>query len=176
MQLRSLVQWQVRPRLLAVPGVARVEVFGGQTRRIEVRARPGDLSDSDLGLLDVVKAVQRSSSIAGAGFIDTPTQRVLIEPRGQALTLDQLQAGQIQSAGNAPVRIGDVSDVVDAPAPEVGDALVMGRPGVLVSVQAQYGEGVIDEARALERALDELRPQLKAQGVEVTADLDIPTP
>ena len=174
MQLRSLVQWQVRPRLLAVPGVARVEVFGGQTRRIEVRARPGDLSDSDLGLLDVVKAVQRSSSIAGAGFIDTPTQRVLIEPRGQALTLDQLQAGQIQSAGNAPVRIGDVSDVVDAPAPEVGDALVMGRPGVLVSVQAQYGEGVIDEARALERALDELRPQLKAQGVEVTADLDHP--
>ncbi len=174
MQLRSLVQWQVRPRLLAVPGVARVSVYGGQTRRIEVRARPGDLSDSDLGLLDVVRAVQRSTSIAGAGFIDTPTQRVLIEPRGQALTAAQVGAGQIQSAGNAPVRIGDVSDVVDAPAPEVGDALVMGRPGVVLAVRAQYGAGTVDEARAAQRALDELTPSLQAQGVVVTANLDRP--
>ena len=174
MRLRSLVQWEVRPRLLAVPGVARVSIYGGQTRRIEVRARPGDLSDSDLGLLDVVRAVQRSSSIAGAGFIDTPAQRVLIEPRGQALTADQVGAGQIQSAGNAPVRIGDVSDVVDAPAPQVGDALVMGRPGVVLAVQAQYGAGTVEEARAAQRALDELRPSLEAQGVVVTAGLDRP--
>ena len=174
MQLRSLVQWVVRPRLLAVPGVARVSIHGGQTRRIEVRARPGDLSDSDLGLLDVVKAVQRSTSIAGAGFIDTPTQRVLIEPRGQALTAEVIATGQIQSAGNAPVRIGDVSDVVDAPAPQVGDALVMGRPGVVLAVQAQYGAGTVGEAQALGRALDELKPALQAQGVVLTADLDRP--
>ena len=174
MQLRSVIQWEVRPRMLAAPGVARVSVYGGQTRRIEVRARPGDLSDSDLGLLDVVRAVQRSTSIAGAGFIDTPTQRVLIEPRGQALTAEQVGAGQIQSAGNAPVRIGDVSDVVDAPAPAVGDALVMGRPGVVMEVQAQYGSGPVEEAQAAQRALDELRPSLEAQGVVVTSDLDRP--
>ena len=173
-QLRSLVQWVVRPRLLAVPGVARVSVFGGQTRRIEVRARPGDLSDSDLGLLDVVKAVQRATSVTGAGFIDTPTQRVLIEPRGQALTADQVAAGQIQSAGSAPVRIGDVSDVVDAPAPAVGDALVMGRPGVVLAVQAQYGSGTVEAAKAAQHALDELRPALAAQGVTVTPDIDRP--
>ena len=174
MQLRSLVQWVVRPRLLGVPGVARVEVFGGQTRRIEVRARPGDLADSDLGLLDVVKAVQRSTSVAGAGFIDTPSQRVLIEPRGQALTAEAVAAGQIQSAGAAPVRIGDVSDVVEAPAPPTGDALVMGRPGVVLTVRGQYGSGVGEEARAAARALDELRPALAAQGVLVTANLDRP--
>ena len=174
MQLRSLVEWEVRPRLLAVPGVARVEVFGGQTRRIEVRARPADLADSDLGLLDVVKAVQRSTSVAGAGFIDTPAQRVLIEPRGQALTAEQVAAGQIQSAGAAPVRIGDVSDVVEAPAPQNGDALVMGHPGIVLSVRGQYGSGVAEEARAVARALDELRPALEAQGVLVTASLEHP--
>ena len=172
MQLRSLVQWVVRPRILAVPGIARVSVYGGQTRRIEVRARPGDLSDSDLGLLDMVKAVQRATSVAGAGFIDTPTQRVLIEPRGQALTADQVAAGQIQSAGSAPVKIGDVSDVVDAPAPAVGDALVMGRPGVMLAAEAQYGAPTVDEAKAADRALDELRPALAAQGVIVTSGLD----
>ena len=88
MALRDLVEWTVRPRLLAAPGVARISVFGGQVRRIEVRARPGDLSDSDLGFLDILNATRRATGVAGAGFIDTPTQRVLIEPHGQAETLD----------------------------------------------------------------------------------------
>ena len=171
MQLRSLVQWTVRPYLLSTPGVARVAVYGGQTRRIEVRARPGDLSDSDLGLLDVVKAVQRSTSVAGAGFIDTEVQRVLIEPNGQAATPDDIASGQIQSPGNAPVRIGDVADVVDAPAPAFGDALVGGRPAVLVAIAAQYGVNTVDETRAVERALLALKPALDAQGVSVTPGL-----
>ena len=67
MALRDLVQWTVRPRLLSAAGVARVAVYGGQTRRIEVRARPGDLSDSDLGFLDILNAVKRATrpSICG---------------------------------------------------------------------------------------------------------------
>jgi CzcA family heavy metal efflux pump len=173
MELRSLIQWQVRLRLLATPGVARVAVYGGQVRRIEVRARPGDLADSDLGLLDVVRAVQRSTSVTGAGFIDTPVQRVPIEPRGQAMTLDDIAAGQIQ-AGNSPVRIGDVADVVDAPSPALGDALIDGKPGVVVAVTGQYGVNTLDETRAVERTLAELRPALTAQGVQIRARLDRP--
>ena len=171
MKLRSVVQWMVRPYLLSVPGVARVAVYGGQTRRIEVRARPGDLSDSDLGLLDVVRAVRRSTSVAGAGFIDTDVQRVLIEPNGQAASADDIAAGQIQVSGAAPVRVGDVSDVVDAPAPASGDALIDGHPAVLVSIAAQYGINTVDETRAVERALQTLQPALAAQGVTTLSGL-----
>ena len=174
MALRSLIQWVVRPRLLSTPGVARVAIYGGEVRRIEVRARPGDLSDSDLGLLDVVRAVQRATSVAGAGFIDTPAQRVPIEPHGQALSADDVAAGQIQSPGAEPTRIGDVADVVDAAAPALGDAVIMGRPGVLVSVTGQYGVNTLDATRAVEKALAEVRPALQAQGVTVRSDLDRP--
>ena len=174
MQLRNVVQWVVRPRLLAASGVARVAVYGGAIRRVEVRARPGDLSDSDLGLLDVVHAVQRVTSIAGSGFIDTPNQRVLIAPRGQALTADEVAQGQISSPGNAPVRIADVADVTDAPTPPLGDALVMGQPGVVVGVQAQYGANTIEATRAVERALGELAPSLQAQGIVVTTGFERP--
>ena len=174
MALRDLVQWTVRPRLQTVAGVAQVSVYGGRTRRIEVRARPGDLSDSDLGFLDILNAVRRATSVAGAGFIDTPTQRVSIAPHGQALTPDDIAAGQIQTPGSAPVRIADVSDVVETAAPAFGDALIMGKPGIIVTVARQYGANTVETTRAVEAALADLRPTLLAQGVDVDVGLDRP--
>ena len=174
MRLRTLVMAVVRPRLLATAGVANVTVYGGQTRRVEIRARPGDLSDSDLGFADVLNAVQHATSVAGAGFLDTPEQRVGIDPRGQALTADDVAAGQIQVVGSAPVRISDVADVADGAAPAFGDALVMGRPGVLVSVSSQDGAGVMETTHAVEQALAGLKPTLAQQGVQMSADLDRP--
>ena len=174
MALRDVVQWTVRPRLLAAPGVARVAVYGGQIRRIEVRARPADLSDSDLGFLDILNAARRATSVAGAGFIDTDAQRVEIEPRGQALTPEDVGAGQIEVTGAAPVRIDDVADVVEAPAPASGDALIDGKPGVVVDVARQYGANALETTHAVEQALAELAPALAAQGVTVRTDLDRP--
>jgi Cu/Ag efflux pump CusA len=174
MTLRDLVQWTVRPRLLSTPGVASVAIYGGQVRRIEVRARPGDLSDSDLGFLDIVNAVRRATSVAGAGFIDTPNQRVLIEPHGQAETLDQVKDGQIQTPGSAPVRIDDVADVSEEAAPSYGDALIGGKPAVIVVVGRALGANTLDATQAVERSLAVLQPSLAAQGVTVRADLDRP--
>lgn len=175
MALRDTIDWTVRPRLLAAAGVGRVAVYGGLVRRLEVRARPGDLSDSDLGFLDVLNAVKRATSLAGAGFIDTDTQRVLIEPRGQALTEKDVGAGQIQAPGSAPVRIEDVSDVSDvSEAPAFGDALIMGKPGILVDVAKQYGANTLQATRAVEEALALMKPLLKAKGIHVQADLDRP--
>ena len=174
MALRDVVQWTVRPRLLTAPGVAEVAVYGGQTREILVKARPGDLSDSDLGFLDILRAVQRATSVTGAGFIDTDNQRVLIEPRGQTLTPDDVALGQIQTSGADPVRIGDVADVVEAPAPAFGDALIGGKPGVVVDVAGQYGANRLKTAQAVEDALAALKPALAAQGVNVRTDLDRP--
>jgi CzcA family heavy metal efflux pump len=173
MTLRDIVQWNVRPRLQTVAGAAQVSIDGGRTRRIEVRARPADLSDSDLGFLDVLNAVRRATSVAGAGFIDTPSQRVAIEPHGQALTADDIAAGQIQVPGSTPVRIGDVSDVVEAPAPSFGDALIGGKPGVILTVSRQYGANALKTTHAIEAALAELKPALAGQGVEI-AEIDRP--
>jgi Cu/Ag efflux pump CusA len=174
MALREVVQWEIRPRLLSTAGVANVTVYGGRTRRIEVRARPGDLSDSDLGFQDVIDAVRRATSVTGAGFLDTPEQRVLIDPRGQALTTDAVGAGQIQVVGNAPTRISDVADVVNAPAPALGDALIGGKPGVLIGVFSQYGASTLNTTRALQAAIDQITPGLAARGVSVTVNPDTP--
>ena len=175
MQLRDLVQWTVRPRLLAAAGVARATVYGGEMRRFEVRVRPDDLAARDLSLADMVAAVKASTGVVGGGFIDTPEQRILVDARGQAVTAADISAAPLLGAsGGVPVRIGDVADVVPAAAPDIGDAIIMGKPGVLISLSSQYGANTLDATHAVEAAPAELRPALDAQGVKVEGDLHRP--
>ncbi|MBW8812844.1 MAG: efflux RND transporter permease subunit [Caulobacterales bacterium] len=175
MQLRDLVQWTVRPRILSAAGVARATVYGGQARRLEVRVRPQDLAARDLSLDDVLAAVKASSGVSGGGYIDTPQQRILIEPRGQATSAADIAAAPLPAvAGAAPARIGDVATVVDGAGPLNGDALIMGKPGVLLSISSQYGANTLEATHAVEAALAELTPALKAQGVTVNAGLHRP--
>ena len=175
MELRDLVQWTVRPRLLSAAGVARATIYGGQVRRLEVRVRPSDLAARDLSLSDVLAAVKASTGVSGGGYIDTPQQRILIEPRGQATTAADVAAAPLPSvAGAAPASIGDVAEVVDGAGPLNGEALIMGRPGVLLSMSSQYGANTLQATHAVEAALAELEPALRARGVTVNKDLHRP--
>ncbi len=175
MQLRDLVQWTIRPRILSAAGVARATVYGGEVRRLEARVRPDDLAARDLALADVLAAVRASTGVSGGGYIDTPQQRILIEPRGQATNAADVAAAPLPSvAGAAPARIGDVAEVVDGAGPLNGDALILGKPGVLLSISSQYGANTLDATHAVEAAMAELAPSLKAQGVEVNMGLHRP--
>ena len=174
MALRDLVQWTVRPRLLATAGVARATVFGGELRRIEVRVRPDDLAARDIPLSDVQSAVQAAAAVRGGGFSETATQRILIEPTSGAVTPQSLSGAVLPAATGLPVRIGDVADVVEAPSPRFGDASVMGRPGVLVSLASQYGANTLQATRAVEATIADLRPGLEAQGVTLYPALHRP--
>ena len=174
MDLRALVDTVVRPRLLATPGVAKATVFGGQIRRIEVIARPEDLAARGLAFSDLISAVKASTGVSGGGYIDTEQQRVLVTPKGQARTPADVAAGSIAMPDGASIHIGDVAQVKDAPAPQTGDALVMGKPGVMVAMASQYGANTLRATEAVEATLAELKPSLDAQGVVLTGGLHRP--
>jgi CzcA family heavy metal efflux pump len=174
MDLRALVDTVVRPRILATPGVARATVYGGQIRRLEVRVRPDQLAARGLAFTDVEAAVRQSTGVSGGGHIDTLQQRILVTPNGQARGAADVANAEIPNPDGAPVRVGDVAQVVDGPGPLDGDALVMGRPGVMVSLSSQYGANTLRATLAVEAALDELKPSLEAQGVTLVGGLHRP--
>ena len=174
MGLRDLVQWTIRPRLLAVPGVARAIVFGGDERRIEVQLRADAMVARNIALADVTTAVQAAASVRGGGFAETTSQRILVAPTNGTVTVDSLARAPIPGSAGSPVRIGDVADVREAAVPKSGDALIMGRPGVLMALASQYGANTLDTTLAVEAALAELRPSLTAQGVRVAPRLHRP--
>ncbi len=186
MQLRDLVQWTIRPRLLAVQGVARATLYGGDERQLQVQVEPRELNARDLAFCDIVAAVRSATGVRGGGFIETANQRVLIESRGQTLDAAALgaavvpalaaapAAGAAAATAATPLRLRDFATVTDGVAPKFGDALIMGKPGVLLNLSSQYGANTLIVTRAIEAALAELAPALRARGVRLYAGLHRP--
>jgi len=174
MELRDLAQWTVRPRLLSTRGVARVNMFGGDVRRLEVRLRPTDMLARNLALSDVIAAVQSATAIRGGGYVDAGSQRILIEPRGKALSAADLSRAPIAPSSDGPISLADIADIVDAPSPKFGDTLIMGKSGVLLTLATQYGANTLTATRAVEAALADLKPALEAEGVTLYPALHRP--
>src|SRR6185436_11429709 len=89
MELRTFADWTLKPRLLAVAGVAKCSSFGGEVRQLQIQIDPEKLRAYDLALTDVMNAARVSTGVTGAGFIETRNQRVIIQTEGQALTPEQ---------------------------------------------------------------------------------------
>lgn len=160
MELRTLADWTLRPRLLMVPGVAHVNVFGGEVRQLQVQVHPEALLAHGVALGDVLAAAREASAVRGAGFVETANQRIPLSARGEPASAAALGETMIAASGGVALRLADVADVVEAAAPKFGDALVQGRPGVLLTMTSQWGANTMAVTGALETALAELAPSL----------------
>ncbi len=173
-ELRTFGDWTLRPRMLAVPGIARVNVFGGAVEQLQVEVEPEKLLAHDLTIADVVAAARSATGIRGAGFIDTPSQRVVLRTEGQSLTPEALGAVAIAQSGEVSVCLRDIGRVVIGAEPRFGDALVMGQPGVLLTMSGQYGANTMEVTRRVEAALDDMKPVFEKAGIQVFPRLHRP--
>ncbi len=171
LDLRTLADWTLRLRLLAVPGIAEVSVYGGGVRSLQIQVRPADLIRFRVGMNDVLAASRLATGVRGAGFVDTANQRVTLQTDGQSLSPEAVGRTVLINEGGASVTLADVATIVAAPEPPISAALVDGVPGVLIMVGAQYGSNTREVAARVEAALTELRPALEREGVVLRTDL-----
>src|ERR1700738_3831298 len=172
--LRDAADWVIKPRLLAVPGVAHVLVFGGDVRQIQIQPDPNKLASYHVTLLEVADAARGAVACRGRGFTDMPTQRILLKsptPKPDASAIGQ---AVIAVRNNVPVLVNDVAEVKEAPALRSGDSLIMGKPGVMLSLASQFGANTLSTTLAIEQTLANLSPALKAQGITVYPALHRP--
>lgn len=171
MELRTLADWTVRPRLLGVPGVASVVEFGGEVRQLQVQLLPERLIAYDLGPGDLLAATRSATGVVGAGFIETSAQRLAIRTEGQSITAAQLGEVVVARPETGLVRLKDVAQVVEGPEPKLGDASIQGTPGVMLQIWSQYGSNTLEVTAALDHALDELGPALASEDVRLDRDI-----
>lgn len=171
MDIRTFADWTLKPRLLGMPGVARVDIFGGDVRQYQIQVKPEQLVAHELGLNDVLTAARNATAVRGAGFIENANQRVVLRTIGQAFSPAQLGEVVVAHREGRSVRLKDVADVVEAPEPKFGDAQFNGVNGVVVLVFSQYGANTLDVTRAAERDLAEMQPVFATEQIQVNPSL-----
>ena len=171
MNVRSVADWTIKPRLLAVPGVVGVEIIGGDVRQLQVQVRPDRLVQYGISLEDVLTAARQATGVRGGGYVDTPNQRVVLQTEGQSITPAELARTVLVHHNGANVTLGDVAAVVEAPAPSFGAASVSGKRGVALMVDAAYGSNTLAVTSGVDAALSDLRPNLESQGIVTHANV-----
>ncbi|MEQ1546333.1 efflux RND transporter permease subunit [Methyloglobulus sp.] len=165
MSLRSLVDWTIAPRLNAVPGVADVNVFGGDIKQLQIQVDPAQLKRFNLSLDEVIQATSQAANIQGSGFVENLNQRFTVQVSGLPATPEQFAKIIVKRDKGANITLGEVATITYAPKPAIGAAQIMGKPGIVIMVIAQYGANTLSVSKALEEKLKELSPTLSKQGI-----------
>ena len=171
MQLRTVADWTVKLRLLAVPGVSKIAVQGGDEKQYQIQIDPQQLIQHEVGVNEVVAAASQATGIRGAGFVTTPNQRIILQSEGQAVSSTELAKTVVLQREAANLTLGDVAHVTEGPAPRLGAASVLGRPAVMLMISAQYGANTLEVTHSLDSALAQLRPVLEKEDVHLDSGI-----
>ena len=170
MELRAFADWTLRRACSLVPGVARVNVFGGEVPSAPdpARRRRGSRARG-LALADVLAAARAATAMRRRRLRRhaEPAHRRRRARRRAERRGARARRGRA-SADGAPLRLGDVAGVAEGAAPRFGDALIQGRAGVLLTLSAAYGANTLEVTRALESALARAEPALGAEVIGST--------
>src|SRR5213078_4684468 len=165
LELHDLVRWTLKPQILAVPGVAQAQIFGGESRERQLWVDPVKLNAAGVTLEELSEAARRATLISGGGYLETAVQRLVLRAQAPAESLSALGQAVVATPAGVPVRIGDIAQVRDGAAPRFGDAMIGGHPGILVETSTQYGANTLEVTRELEHRLEILATQLAPRGV-----------
>lgn len=174
--------WTVRPRLMRVPGVANVALWGDRWNVLQVHADPKLMAEKKASLISVMEAsadaldvgmfkFSTGHEIGTGGFIDTPNQRLGIRHILPNLTPEDLAQMPLEMPeGSPPTFIGDVADVVRGHQPHLnGDAVINEDVGLMMIVEKLSWGNTLEVTKGIEAALEELRPGLPG----ITIDTEI---
>ncbi|MGN6107187.1 MAG: efflux RND transporter permease subunit [Kofleriaceae bacterium] len=168
MELRTINDWVVIPRLLRVPGVAEVSNFGGLARQLAVVLDPAQLRRYGLAVADVVGAIQRNNASAGGSVIPRGSMSLVIRGKGSVQTIAEIEQIFVKSIGGTPVYVRDVAEVrSDHPVPSGIFAKDRSEAGVEGILLLRRGEDPSEVLAAVNAAVDELNASGLPRGVEI---------
>ncbi|MGN0847670.1 MAG: efflux RND transporter permease subunit [Kiritimatiellia bacterium] len=171
LELRELAEFDLRTRLLGIPGIGEVAVIGGRLPEYRVSVDPRRLAEHSLAIPDVVEAARDTRTYLSAGYLpDVAGEEIPIRQVSRADSLEALKQSPIPLASGGALRLGTVADVSLAGAPRRGSASFDGREAVVLSVQKTPGGNTPALTKELDRVLGDFQKTVASKGVEVHAN------
>jgi CzcA family heavy metal efflux pump len=170
MDLRTIADWTIRPRLLSIPGIAQVTSIGGGVRQYQILLSAEKIQKLQMSMDDVETNLSKISLNSTGGFINIEKSESLIRVLGAIRNKSEILNSVVGMHLGRPVLVKDVADVKEAPQAMRGDASVNAKAGVIMSIQKQPGASTIELTEQIESALKGLEKTLPAY-VELNPDL-----
>ena len=171
--------WKIRARLLRVPGVANVAIWGERIKAYQVQVEPKKMTKENVSLDQVMEATSQALDagvlkyagggfIGTGGFIETPNQRLGIRHKLSIITPEDLANVVLIERDGKTLRIGDVAKVVTGSPPLAGDAVINGGTGLMLVVEKFPWGNTLEVTKGAEKAIDEMRPGLPGIAIDTT--------
>ena len=170
LDMRTLADWTIRPRLLTIAGVSQVIPIGGGVKQYQALVSPEKLKQFGITIEDVTAALEKSNANSTGGFVDAQSQEYLVRNLGRFYTIDELKQTVVAYRGQTAIRLGDVADVQFGARIKRGDAGSNGKPAVIMSVQKQPGASTIELTEKVDAAMKELQITLPPD-IEINTNL-----
>jgi CzcA family heavy metal efflux pump len=161
-ELRTVADWTVRRRLLAIQGVSQVVPIGGEVKEYQVLADPARMRAAGVTLEDVLRAAAGANRNAAGGVYRDRGQEVVIRGIGRVRSAEEIAQTVVAVHDGVPVLLGQVAEVAIGAAPKVGDGSVNATAGVVLSVQKQPGANTLELTGRIDAELAEIQHTLPA--------------
>ena len=165
-ELRTIADWTIRPRLLSIPGVSNVIPIGGGRLQYQVQVDAVKLRTYNLTLKEVEEAVANANQNTTGGFLEKQSEEYLVRNIGRVKDFSEFASAVITTRNGVPLVVGNVAKLMSGIQVKRGDAAINGEPGVILMVQKQPGQDTIALTRRVEEAMTDIRTALP-KGVEL---------
>ncbi|WP_194973248.1 efflux RND transporter permease subunit [Aquiflexum lacus] len=160
MDLRTLSDWIIRPRLLATGGVAQVIVYGGDFKQYQILANPQRMGFHGVTLEELMKAGEESNGNSSGGFVYEYGNEYIVKGIGRTNSIEEIGRSIIKHANGQIIRIEDVAEVKIGAAPKIGDASSNAKPSVVLAVSKQPDVNTLLLTEKIDEALEDLQKTL----------------
>ena len=171
MDLRTLADWNIRPRLLSTGGVAQVAVLGGDIKEYQILFDPGKMKHYGVTLDELMNVTRGMNQNINGGVIYEFGNEYIVRGVVQTSDVDKISRSVVKMNGDVPITLADIAEVrIGSQEPRLGTASERGKPAVIMTVTKQPGVGTVELTEKLEAALEDAKKDLPAD-VKISTDI-----
>lgn len=161
-EMNTLANWYIKPRLLAVEGVAKVIIYGGQEKEYQILASPAKMKLHHVSLEELYDAISQLNHNASGGYLEQYGKQYLISGKGRIRSIQEIEEAFVKMEADVAIRVGDLAEVKIGGAPQLGNASINGKDALTLTILKQPSANTLKLTQEIDKTIQEISKNLPA--------------